>query len=686
MIQNIRIRNLLMTSFLAIGVIPFALIGVTALFQSSDIISEQAFEKLKVVQEIKRAQVEEYFQKCWSDITVLSRNPTVTLALERFSQTHNADGSLREKPYQYFDEEFGFGQFVKDYHYYDLILIKKDGKIVYSAKMEPDLGQNVVDGQLKNTTLGRGFHEGMEGITFQDFDPYPPSDNKHIFFLLAPISQSKDDGTGREVVGVVALKLDNDSLNKIAHRRQGMGKTGETFLARKRDGKIAFLTDQVSNENEKIDMIGQGISLSYLEKAFSGQSNSEVYNYDGNKQLVSYNPLTIEGLNWALASKIDQAEAYKGVKVLERIMAIIAIVCITIILLVGLFLTSLIIKPIKVVVDRITDISEGEGDLTVRLEDTGRNEMGELAKGFNIFIDKLQTMIRNIAGTAESLNRSSFEMSNLSQQTSDGTNHVSSKTNMVASAVEEMSSNMDSVAAAMEEASTNVNIVASSVEEMTSTISEIAQNSEKARSISGKAVDRASSTSGKVDELGKAAQDIGKVTETITEISEQTNLLALNATIEAARAGEAGKGFAVVANEIKELARQTAGATQEIKQKIEGIQNSTAGTVSEIEQISKVIDEVNEIVSTIATAVEEQSATTKEIANNVAYTSSGIQEVNENVSQSSAVSTEIAKDITDINQATGEMSNSSSQINLSSKELSHLAEELKQMVNKFKID
>ncbi|MBN1847918.1 MAG: methyl-accepting chemotaxis protein [Deltaproteobacteria bacterium] len=686
MIQNIRIRNILISSFLAVGIIPFALIGISALIQSSDIISEQAFDKLKVVQEIKRAQVEEYFQKCRTDIAVLSKNPTVTLALEKFSTTHNMDGTLREKPYQYFDEEFGFGEYIRDYHYYDLILIKKDGKIVYSAKMESDLGQNVVDGPLSDTALGKGFNDGMKGVIIQDFQPYHPSGDKHMFFFLGPIYQSLDTGEGKEVVGVVALKLDNDSLNQIANRRQGMGKTGETFLARQLNGKTAFLTDLVSGENETIDRIGQEISLSYLEKAFSGQSDSEVYDHQGEKQLVSYNPLTIEGLDWVLASKIDQAEAYKGVKVLERIMSIIAIVCITIILLVGLFLTRLIIQPIKVVVDRVTDISEGEGDLTVRLDDKGKNEMGELAKGFNKFIDKLQTMIRNIAGTADSLNKSSSDLSELSQQTSDGTGQVSSKVNMVAAAVEEMSSNMDSVAAAMEEASTNVNIVASSVEEMTSTINEIAQNSEKARSITGEAVSRAQKASGKVDELGNAAQDIGKVTETITEISEQTNLLALNATIEAARAGEAGKGFAVVANEIKELARQTADATQEIKQKIEGIQNSTAGTVSEIEQISKVIDEVNEIVTTIATAIEEQSVTTKEIANNVAYTSSGIQEVNENVSQSSAVSTEIAKDLSDINQATGEMSNSSAQINLSSKDLSQLAEELKQMVNKFKID
>jgi methyl-accepting chemotaxis protein len=193
------------------------------------------------------------------------------------------------------------------------------------------------------------------------------------------------------------------------------------------------------------------------------------------------------------------------------------------------------------------------------------------------------------------------------------------------------------------------------------------------------------SASEKVDELGNAAREIGKVVETITEISEQVNLLALNATIEAARAGEAGKGFAVVANEIKDLAKQTAEATMEIKEKIAAIQGSTDGTVSEINQISKIINDVNEIVTTIATAVEQQSVTTKEIAGNVAQASQGIQEVSENVAQSSNVAEEIAKEISDVNQSAAEMSNSSAQVNLSAEELTKMGTKLNEMVGKFRI-
>ena len=393
-----------------------------------------------------------------------------------------------------------------------------------------------------------------------------------------------------------------------------------------------------------------------------------------------------EHRNWIIVASAFEAEFLAGPRLEIIKYSSIAGVIITILAAVIIFLFAVrTTKPISKLADSLKDIAQGEGDLTKRLEVKSLDEIGELAKYFNIFMEKLQGIIEDIAGNAESLTSSSTELSAISQQMSSASEQTSGKANTVATAAEEMSSNMTSVAAATEEASTNVGMVATAAEEMTAVINEIAQNTEKAQVITGEAVSEAKSASDKVDELGKAAQDIGKVTETITEISEQTNLLALNATIEAARAGEAGKGFAVVANEIKELAKQTAEATNEIKNKITGIQDSTQGTVTQIEQISKVVNNVNEIVSTIATAVEEQSVTTKEIATNVVQASQGISEVTENVAQSSTVAGEIAKDITEVNQASSEMSNSSSQVNMSAEELSKLSEQLKEMVGQFRV-
>ena len=232
----------------------------------------------------------------------------------------------------------------------------------------------------------------------------------------------------------------------------------------------------------------------------------------------------------SIASLHSKAIAKANTWQMIKLLILVSIACVLLLIPVSFAFAGSLAKPILSVVQGLRDVAEGEGDLTSRLEVKSRDEMGELARCFNTFMDKLQAMIRNIAGNAETLSKSSSELSELSQQMSDGAEQMSSRANTVASSGEEMSANMDSVAAAMEQASTNVSMVATSAEEMTSTINEIAQNSEKARTITGEAVSRAQGASSKVDELGIAAQDIGKVTETINEISEQTNLLALNAT------------------------------------------------------------------------------------------------------------------------------------------------------------
>jgi methyl-accepting chemotaxis protein len=389
-------------------------------------------------------------------------------------------------------------------------------------------------------------------------------------------------------------------------------------------------------------------------------------------------------INQTLAKKAKKDAAHSFQQAVVMLLAILAM-GILMGMIMAWVISNNITRPVNGAVAGLRDIAEGEGDLTKRLEIHSKDELGELATWFNTFLDKLQAIIKEIAEKGKQLGTSSNDLSGLSTQMSNGADNMSSKSDTVASAAEEMSVNMQSVAAAMEESSTNVNMVASATEEMTSTVNEIAGQSEKGRSIVNDAVSQAQNASVKVNELGEAAKAISQVTEVITEISEQTNLLALNATIEAARAGEAGKGFAVVANEIKELAKQTAQATQEIKSKIAGIQDSTSITVNEIGQITEVINDVNDIVGTIASATEEQLTATKEIANNIGQASAGIQEVNENLSQSSTVSAEIAKDIVGVNQESAEMSNSSSQINMSATDLSTLADELNSMVARFKI-
>jgi methyl-accepting chemotaxis protein len=325
------------------------------------------------------------------------------------------------------------------------------------------------------------------------------------------------------------------------------------------------------------------------------------------------------------------------------------------------------------------------GDLSGQLDISQKDELGDLARSLNVTVEQWRQIIGGIGTEVATLASSSAELTATSHSLSAGAGNSAELSASVAAATEEMSANMNSVAAASEEAATNVNIVATAAEEISSTIHQIAAKTEQAKEITSGAVHLAQSSTEKVDALGRAAHEISKVTEVITEISDQTNLLALNATIEAARAGEAGKGFAVVANEIKDLAKQTAAATGEIRAKIESIQGSTNETVREIEQITKVISEMNGIVRDIAQAVEEQTATTSEIAESVMQAAQGIGEVNENVAQSSAVSAEIAGEIAEVSNVSAALSRSGQDVEKSSQELVHVAEALRGLVAHFKI-
>lgn len=377
-------------------------------------------------------------------------------------------------------------------------------------------------------------------------------------------------------------------------------------------------------------------------------------------------------------------ETHKAVAAAKTNVIISVIAMLLVIGLISWFILKIIIiRPLDQAKNYIEKISQG--DLTVSATDPSKDEIGQIQTCLGNMSKSLKSIVSELASTGESLSSSSNGMGTLSERFTQGATDTANRSQTVAAAAEEMSANMNTVAAATEEAATNITLVANATEEMTSNINSIVNSTEKAQDITQTAVSEARSASEKVDELGKAAREIEKVTETITEISAQTNLLALNATIEAARAGEAGKGFAVVANEIKDLAKQTAEATGEIKNRIDSIQSSTNSTVDQIEQITAVITNVDAIVTTIVNAVDEQSVTTNEITENISQASAGIMEVTQNVAQISSVSDEVAKDISEVSESTGVIVKGTIEIKASAEELHQHSSMLDNIVNRFKI-
>jgi methyl-accepting chemotaxis protein len=300
----------------------------------------------------------------------------------------------------------------------------------------------------------------------------------------------------------------------------------------------------------------------------------------------------------------------------------------------------------------------GAGDLTQEVTVRGEDAIGQLGEAFEKLIASLNHNMTAISRNAQTLAASSDELTSSSQA--------------MAATSGETSAQAGTVSAAAEEVSKNVQTVAAGTQEMTASIREIAKNAHEATRVATSAVRMADVTSATIAKLGESSIQIGKVIKTITSIAEQTNLLALNATIEAARAGEAGKGFAVVANEVKELAKETAKATEDISHKIDAIQGDTNDAVKAIKEIREIIGQVNDISNTIASAVEEQTATTNEIGRNVDEAALG--------------TTDIARNITGVAVSAQSTASGATETEAAAASLSQMAAELQGMVSQFTLE
>ena len=410
-------------------------------------------------------------------------------------------------------------------------------------------------------------------------------------------------------------------------------------------------------------------------------------------------------------------------------------------LLLVLFILSKIIAPIKDATVALKNIAEGEGDLTSRLTVKTNDEIGELSNYFNSFVESIHNIISIVQEKSARLSTVSNEVSTSSTQLSEASEEVNQQTNSVAAATEEMSVNisemaessslmsdkaqtvtgishgvqdkMELVLSSMQETESNVKDTSSIAEDIAEKINGIVDDVIKGRSVSNQAVESVANATGKVQELVKASLDIENVIQLITEISEQIKNLALNATIEAARAGEYGKGFAVVANEVKELARQTNDATEDIKNRINYMKNSTDVTVNEIEKIDIVIKDLSQIVESIDSSVQAQRSAIDQntektiqisekvsqvtnlvdgantgvidINSSVSTVSQAAVEVSHNTSQGSIAVAEISNNLQNIKSAVNSSKKGVDEVSVSAEAMSSIAKELDQLVGRFKV-
>ena len=398
--------------------------------------------------------------------------------------------------------------------------------------------------------------------------------------------------------------------------------------------------------------VGEKISGAGIEAIAEGESG---YVSEGSN-VVGFAP-SIGALGFSSGFGVeviqDASIAQAAATSLQNSLLVLALVTLVVVALIAIWVSNGIAKPVRKASEVLATVAGG--DLTVRLDVTSKDEVGRMAAALNTTVEKVGTAVGAISQNADALAGASEELTGVSYQLAAGAEETSVQAQMVASAAEEISG--------------SINAMAAGAEEMTASVQEIARATDNVSRVAASAVQVTQTTNATVDLLGTSSAEIGDVIKLINSIAEQTNLLALNATIEAARAGDAGKGFAVVANEVKDLAQETAKATESIQQRVEAIQSHTGQVVAAMEQIEAVIVEISESQTTIAAAFEEQTATTHEIGRSANEAAAGSGEISANIHGVADAARQATEGATDAQRAASE--------------LSRMASELRELVSQF---
>ncbi|MBT5841094.1 MAG: HAMP domain-containing protein [Rhodospirillaceae bacterium] len=519
-----------------------------------------------------------------------------------------------------------FKKFLEARGYYDVFLVDLSGNVVYSVFKELDFATNLNKGEWKDSDLGNVFRKtktaAKDSVAFFDFKPYAPSANAPASFIATPIV-----GAAGKNIGSLVFQMPVDRINTIMQVAAGMGKSGETYIVGK-----DFLMRSNSRFSKEPTILKTKVDTATVKKALANKSGIEVTpDYRGIPVFSAYTPMVFEKTPFAIMAEIDESEVLGPVRSMAKSLLIAGVIMAIIISLLGVFFARRISRPIDSMTTAMGSLAEGNLETEIPALDR-TDEIGSMAKAVEIFktnaiqVKKMEAEQVEQAQEAEVEKKAAMDQmaDNLEETVGasmktiiDRSNNILEIASGMGGSINKTASGSLQVAEASMATSQDVEAVAAATTELSSSIQEISQQVATSSQIATSAVNEANEVNAKIQGLNVAAQKIGEVVSMITDIAEQTNLLALNATIEAARAGDAGKGFAVVASEVKNLASQTAKATDEIDQQIGKIQAETRESVVAIESITKTITNIDEVVTSISAAVEEQGAATSEIAHTV---------------------------------------------------------------------
>jgi len=545
---------------------------------------------------------------------------------------------------------------------------------------------------------------------------YPSETRKRkVLTLSAPIMANG------KFIGVAGIDLQLDLMHKHLFEKMADDKKGAYAALISNDGLIAVHP----KEELILGKIGEDMAVDECQMLKEAIKNGEYHRVlkenlnTGDFSLISYVPMLPEGLElpWSLAYAVSLEVVQADARRAQSNMIILAVSCAVAWGIFLLLFMSSIFGNITRTITALGKMTEGGGDLTIRFEERGKDEFGQIAHGLNKLMEKLQTIFRNLRQSSDTLAGSSEELSSISRQLTTGAKEASTKTMSVSSAIEQVSVNIKSIATAAKESaanvvdvtsaveqvagnvnvmassaketsananevaeaaermSTNMNTIAAAIEEMSASINQISINAGEARKVANEATVKSREATSAMGKLGIAAKEIGQVTDVIKKIADKTNLLALNATIEAASAGKAGKGFAVVAGEIKELANQSAHSADDIAKRIKSIQTGTGEAVMVINSVLEIIAKIYHSVEVISNHIGQQTNASNEIANNVAQANLGVKRVAESMGEVARGNKNIVRNASQANIGAKRVAESMSEVAKGSKDIARNAGE-----------